>query len=391
MPSSNLRLQTAIRNIHLWVGLVVGTMFCLMSLSGSLIVFRADIEHSFRPQWTPTSQARPQSVLTEAARNIQQRWPGATIVSLNIPPGPADPNVREPYEIDTRLPDGRTAHVFTDSRSGEVLGTFDLPWLTWIVELHHNLRLGPTGKQVVGVIGIGLFFTSLTGLTLWMLRKPNLRTALRVRTQASWKAANFDIHRSAGLVANALLLIVSITGIYLAYPNTIQSVLGVAPDETRRRIKAARDKGEGLREEAKPIDELLTAVRQAVPGRSVRQISFADKSGRGQVTVRIWAPGDVRPKGSNRVTLDASTARVLHFDRASDWSPIKRLTQSATPVHYAEWGGLPLRILWAFIGFAPPVLFVSGFLIWLQPYLTRRKSARQTRANNLISVEELVS
>jgi uncharacterized iron-regulated membrane protein len=36
---------------------------------------------------------------------------------------------------------------------------------------------------------------------------------------------------------------------------------------------------------------------------------------------------------------------------------MKRLTQSATPVHYAEWGGLPLRILWAFIGLVPPVLF----------------------------------
>jgi uncharacterized iron-regulated membrane protein len=54
MPSPNLRLQTAIRNVHLWVGLVVGILFCLMSLSGSLIVFRPYIEHGIRPRWTPT-------------------------------------------------------------------------------------------------------------------------------------------------------------------------------------------------------------------------------------------------------------------------------------------------------------------------------------------------
>jgi uncharacterized iron-regulated membrane protein len=373
------------------MGLVVGLLFCLMSLSGSLIVFRADIEHALRPKWTTTMPARPQSVLTEAAQNIRQRWPGARIVSLNIPPGAEDPNVREPHEFDIRLPDGRTAHVFTDSRSGEVLGTFDVPWLTWIVDLHHNLRLGSTGKQVVGVIGIGLFFASLTGLTLWTLRKPNLRTALRVRTRASWKAANFDLHRSTGLLANALLLTVSITGIYLAYPGTVQKVLGVAPDKTPRAMKPAKERGEGKTKESKPIEELLAAARQALPSGSVRQIRFADKAGRGQVTIRLWVPGDLRPEGSNRISLDPSTARVLQIDRASDWPLMKRLTQSATPVHYAEWGGLPLRILWASIGLVPPVLFVSGLLIWLQSYFARRDAARRARASRPIPVEEFVS
>src|ERR1035441_9098163 len=387
MPSPNPRLQTAIRNIHLWVGLVVGILFCLMSLSGSLIVFRAGIERALRPRWTATSPARPQSVLTEAARNIRQRWPGARIVSLNIPPVAADSNLHDPYEFDTRLPDGRAAHVFVDSRSGEVLGTFDLPWLAWIVDLHHDLHLGPTGKRVVGAIGIGLFFTSLTGLTVWMIRKPNWRTALRVRTRKSWKAANFHLHRSTGLVANALLLIVSITGIYLAYPYTIQRALGVAPDKAPGKTKAGRENPEGKIRESKPIEELLAAARQALPGGSVRQLRFADKAGHGQVAVRIWAPGDLRPEGSNRVTLDPTTARILQVDRASHWSPMKRLTQSATPVHYAEWGGLPLRVLWAFLGLVPPVLFVSGFLMWLVPYFARRKAVR---ANSLISVEELV-
>src|ERR1035441_6615822 len=128
MPSPNPRLQTAIRNIHLWVGLVVGILFCLMSLSGSLIVFRAGIESALRPRWTATSPARPRSVLTEAARNIRQRWPDARIVSVDVPPVKGDP-----YEFQTRLPDGRSTRMFTDSRSGEVLGTLDLPWLAWLV------------------------------------------------------------------------------------------------------------------------------------------------------------------------------------------------------------------------------------------------------------------
>ncbi len=377
MSSPNLRLQATIRTIHLWVGLAVGILFCLMSLSGSLLVFRHDIEHFLRPRWTAHSRARPQSVMTEASLNIRQLWPGATVTSLNLPPAASEPNAQDPYEFDIRLPDGRNARVFADSRSGEVLGTFDLAWLTWLVDLHHKLRLPTAGKQVVGAVGIALFFTSLTGLVMWLTRKPTWRMALRVRTHGSWKLTNFDIHRSAGLAANALLLTVSITGIYLAFPNTIQSALGAAPARTPRKMKVAREKRQPGSAQSKPMEEWIAAARQAVPGGVVRQIKFAENTARGQVAMRIRAPGDVRPEGSNRVTLDPSTARILQVDRASDWSLMKRLTQCATPVHYAEWGGLPMRILWALMGLVPPVLFVSGVLIWLQPYLTRRKYARR--------------
>jgi uncharacterized iron-regulated membrane protein len=110
----------------------------------------------------------------------------------------------------------------------------------------------------------------------------------------------------------------------------------------------------------------------------------------GRVTVRLWAPGDFRIEGSNRVTLDPYTARVLQVDRASDWSLMRRLTESAAPVHYAEWGGPFPRILWAFTGFAPLVLFVSGLLIWVQPYLARREAGRRARAKSAISAEEVV-
>lgn len=385
MSSLNQRLETGVRAIHTWVGVTAGTLFCLMSLSGSLLVFRADLERGLRPPWRAASQARPESVLTEAASNIRRRWPDAKIVSLNLPSQSG-----EPYAFDTRLPDGRSADVFTDSRSGEVLGTFGLPWLDWIVDLHHNLHLGPAGKKLVGVIGICLFCTSLTGLALWLLRGPNLRRAVRIRTGGSWKVVSFDLHRFTGLLANALLLIVSLTGIYLAYPNTIQRALGVAPAKTRHKLNAGSERGERERKSSKPIEELLAAAKQAVPGGSVRQLRFAGKTS-GQVTARLWVPGDFRPGGSNRVMLDPSTARVLQIDRASDWSAMQRLTESATPVHYAEWGGPILQVLWAFIGFAPPILFISGFLIWLQPYLARRRAARRASAERLISVKELVS
>ena len=93
----------------------------------------------------------------------------------------------------------------------EVLGSYDLAWLNWIVDLHHNLRLGPVGKQLVGAVGIVLFLTTLFGLALWIIRAPVWKKALRVQWRgSSWKTTNFDLHRSGGLLANLFLLVIFI-------------------------------------------------------------------------------------------------------------------------------------------------------------------------------------
>ena len=369
MPRRNLRLQAAIRTIHLWVGLAAGILFCLMSLSGSLIVFRGGIESRLRPRWMPRSGARPALVLTEASRNIGRQWPGASIESLNFPV-----RTGEPYEFVIRGADRHQVRVFTDCRSGEVLGTFELAWLDWIVDLHHNLRLGAAGKQVVGAIGLGLFAASLTGLALWLMRKPNWKTALLIQRKGSWKRLHFDMHRSAGLLSNVVLLIISTTGISMAYPETIQRILGVAPAKRGRRVKTIASAGA----ESRSIEDLVAAARHAIPGSEIRQVRFADMAGRA-TTVRLWAPGDLRREGSSLVSLEPATARILQMDRASQWTWTKRLLLSATPVHYAEWGGALIKILWCLTGFMPPLLLVSGFFVWWHPSRFRSRTTRPSR------------
>ncbi len=366
---SQLNLQTIIRNIHIWVGLIVGIVFCVMSLSGSLLIFRADIDKCLRPHWTATSPVQSPSSLNEVVGNIARRWPDSKIVTITLPDQSGDP-----YEIEMQHA-SRRMRAFADSKSGEVLGTHGVPWLAWLVDLHHDLLLGT--KQASGIVGLLLFFTSLTGLVLSMVRPRNWRTALRVQWGASWKQVSFELHRATGLLGYVLLLVVSLSGIYLGFPNTIQRALGVPPPAKQpKNPKAATSVQQ-------PLVELLGAAQRALPGGTIRQIRLGDP-----VAFRVWLPGDPRPGGNNRVDVGASTGLVVQMDRAADWGGMKRFTQWIAPVHYAEWGGLPLKILWSFIGIIPPILFVSGVMIWLRPYLTRRQKRQARKA---IPLEEFVS
>ncbi len=41
---------------------------------------------------------------------------------------------------------------------------------------------------------------------------------------------------------------------------------------------------------------------------------------------------------------------------------------SFSPLHYGTFGGLPTRILYVFVGLAPLILFITGFVMWRYRY-----------------------
>src|SRR5262249_41438565 len=87
-------------------------------------------------------------------------------------------------------------HVIYDACAGRVLGTANLEWLDWIVDLHHNVWTGKTGRHIVGLMGIAMFLSSGGGLVLWLLSRPNLKRAFRIRRDAPILTMMFDLHRS---------------------------------------------------------------------------------------------------------------------------------------------------------------------------------------------------
>jgi uncharacterized iron-regulated membrane protein len=95
------------------------------------------------------------------------------------------------------------------------------------------------------------------------------------------------------------------------------------------------------------------------------------------VTALMWLHGDLRQRGSARVSRESGTA-VFSADHPADWPHSKLIVQAASPLHYGEWGGPVIRILRALIGLMPAVLFVSGVMMWWGPYRARRRATQKS-------------
>lgn len=357
MALANRRIQQTLRKLHLWVGLVAGAFIAMMALTGMIIVFRPNLESSVAPR---TRSGETSASLAAMEQSFAANYPGARITRVTIPETPPGLLL---VQAET---EGRDhVQLYFDAASGQDLGPKKpLSWLDWITDLHQNLLMGKTGRAITGVSGFALLFVALTGIMNWFAGPRNWNRGPAIPQKGPWRSMNYELHRWAGLWANLLLLTVSFTGIVLAYPDTFQRVVGLAAGEPQRsreeRIRAA-DRKSGKR--TLLLDDYVRAAAAAIPGGIVRELKIP-KSGREEVSVQLWTPGDIRPKGDSVVLLSRASAAVLSVDRWSHAPLSKRLVALANAIHKTELGGLPVKLVWSMLGIIPVFLFLSGFQIW---------------------------
>ena len=61
-----------------------------------------------------------------------------------------------------------------------------------------------------------------------------------------------------------------------------------------------------------------------------------------------------------------------------------RALEVSRPLHFGDYGGLPLKIIWALFDLALIVVLVSGVYLWL----SRRRTPVEKELDRLVSLEE---
>ena len=267
-------------------------------------------------------------------------------------------------------------HVIYDACSGRILGSVNLAWMDWTVDLHHNLLAGENGRIWAGFFGVGMLVSSLTGLLVWLLTKPNLRTVFHVNLRLT-RTTPRQLHRAVGVSAMILLVLEAFTGLWLCFPQTMRGML-VAVASAPEDVRPAKAPRGGKSGERAGLGDLMAAAHAAIPDGFVREIRLPE--GNGSAQFRMWRPGDFRSLGNNVVYVSTVNAHVLGVDRYAERSSSNRFTQAMAGLHYDEWGGLPFRVLCAVAGLVTPLLFVSGLFLWWytrprkNPALSREKA-----------------
>ena len=165
---------------------------------------------------TGPDAALPVSAYADAA---QAAFAGrARLTQVRLPQSPGDPVVAV-GQMPGRAADGlpRTLNAWIDPPTGKVLATAEIARTFSMVvhQLHGTLMVPGVGRQAVGWLGWAMFVSSATGLWLWQPRHAGFVKGLRWRRGAS---SLFNLHHMLGFWICLPLAALSLTGVYLAFP-----------------------------------------------------------------------------------------------------------------------------------------------------------------------------
>lgn len=364
---------------HRWLGLVLGAFFVLLGLTGSLLVFYTELDTALNPAvaWQEADGAvrAYEPVLQALQRAHPQRDRGWRIELPLEGRGMVTARYLKPAETAGAFfaPLLVTVHPTThELRASRFWGEFAM---TWLYDLHMTLLAGETGHTVVGVLGLAMLLSLLSGLWLWWPSAAQRTAAWRIKRGASLPRLSFDLHRLAGIYPLLVTLLLALTGAMLALPQWFEPLiarwsppLAVTPPPA-----TATEEGAWI-----GIDAALARAQARFPQGTPRWVD-TPTAGQPVYRVRLQQPGEPsRRFPRTLVWIDASRGEVLAVRDAREQGVGDTLLAWLHPLHNGEAFGLAGRVIVCVAGLVPLLLMVTGLMRW-------RDRCRGERARRAIS------
>ena len=210
-----LWIRRALFQIHLWSGLGVGLYVVVISLSGSVLVYRSELRQIFNPEPRVVAVTGNRMSAEELVEVAQRAYPES---GVSIWVDPEDQTHAVTLSLDG---DGSRDQWLFDPYTGEDLGNaMPLGWrlTTWLLDLHDNLLYGDTGRSLNGVGAALLSLLGVTGAFIWWPGATRWWRSLLVDRRANWRRLTWSLHSATGFWTLAFVLMWGLTGIYLAFP-----------------------------------------------------------------------------------------------------------------------------------------------------------------------------
>jgi uncharacterized iron-regulated membrane protein len=365
--------RRALFQVHLWCGLLLGLYFVVVCLTGSIVVYKKELERLQIPHLVHVEAQGERGSFAEMVRMVQERYPDHRLVNAYLY---QQPGISWSFRL--QAPQGRV-QTYVDPYAMRILGhdEYSDMFLQWVYDLHINLLLGPTGELLNGIGAYLLTLMCLTGLVVWWPGRRFVRNGLRYATHAGWKRQNYDGHKLTGLASFALLAFIAVTGAHWSFTPQYESALAWLTNGPARRVAPRVVQAEGV--PPVDLDVVLAAAMRTMPEAEARLFTFSSRSELPH-SLHKMLPDDFRTQGDNVVYLHPQTGEVVRADYHNDLPLGVRLQRDMFGLHFGTFWGHWSRVVWLVVGVAPLVLYVSGTLMWWNRSLSKAMRRRLARA-----------
>jgi uncharacterized iron-regulated membrane protein len=235
-----------------------------------------------------------------------------------------------------------------------------------MLRLHLDMFAGIWGTLFLGVMGLLLCIAIVSGVVLYGPFTRRLDFGA-VRRHGGRRLRWLDLHNLLGIGTLAWFAVVSFTGVI----NTLAAPIEMAWQASQLVEMASQAKPAENAARRASLDDVLREVRAAVPGMNVMTVAFPGTPFATPSHVAVFLTGNtpVTSRILKPALADASTGRVVSVRDMPWYATALFMSQ---PLHFGDYGGLPLKIIWALLDIVTIVVLVSGLYLW---WTKRRRGA----------------
>ncbi len=215
-------LRRALFQVHLWAGIGIGLYVLLISVTGSALVFRRDLARTLsrEPRVVPVQGVRlTPGELREAAKHAYPKYVISRVFMRTRP----DLGVEIWLERGNKKVE-RLFNPYTGADMGDSVRP-GFRFLMWLADLHDNLLFGQTGRRINAIGGILSLLLCFTGAVIWWPGIEKWRDSLVFHWKGNRRGFNWALHSALGFWSLALILLWSVTGIYLSIPTVFSAAV----------------------------------------------------------------------------------------------------------------------------------------------------------------------
>ena len=369
--------------VHRWSSLAC-TVFLLVScLTGLPLIFGDELEGWLgdEPPYPALPADAPMADLDTMVSTALHRHPGEIVTSLSfdddapkliVSMAPSwqafmdDPSTRRWLAFDTR-----TGALRQES---EPAGSRQIGFSGLMLGLHEDLFAGLAGELFLGAMAL-LFVTAIvSGVVLYTPFAGKFAFGT-IRTRRTARIKWLDLHNLLGMATLAWALVVGATGAL----NEISTPLFLLWQKTdvQALLQPWRGRPALANGETSSVEAAFDTASRATPGMAVAVIVFPGSPFGSPDHYFVWTKGST-PLASrlfSPVLVDAQTGRLTAVVRMPWYLQALELSR---PLHFGDYGGLPLKIIWALLDLATIVVLGSGLYLWITPRRAALRAGSRT-------------
>lgn len=366
-----MQIKTAKRwfNWHKWTSLICTVFLLMLCITGLPLIFHEELDKVLEKQVVATVPPGAQPLSYDSLAVIASaQYPGNHIRYVFW--DEEDRN-KVMFDVASRpdAPPEQSRYATLNRYTGAVLdkpaqdGIMDV-----ILKLHTNMFMGIGGKLFLGLMGILFVIAIVTGAVLYgrIMKKYNFGMVRKYRSRRlQW----LDTHNLIGIITLSWASVVGFTGII----NTMSDIVlfmwqqgqlkeMVAPYATQAPVTG----------KLASLDSTLLVAQAAAPQMEPRIVTYPGTMFSSKHHYAVFMKGNtaLTSRLLTPALVDARTGQLTDI-RQMPWY-VNTLFLSE-PLHFGDYGGWPLKVIWALFDLATIIVLITGLYLWFE----RRNAAKQ--------------